>query len=418
MRSASLLFFLITFTLLIPPHGEWPRTAAQETAVTLWTGQATWTHEHHAVVDEIKVDWLRTVKLDFAVDSHRQVDPKTLKMFHGLNGSWVLPRDGGTITVRHEGSPGSDMREVLTPRLEHVGVYMSVKTCAPELSAPGAGLPDNTVLLNSVATPTVVWNIPRLGERRQNLGLVMKIQFPYKYDQTEFNPPEAEVPQMAAIGGIPMPTGAAAALNPPANPAKMKVTLKRKPLDLKYEPSSSDQLKNTVLSDRTHVTNFYATGAGQWFVHGNSRIQVIVDGDDASTSFAVSRFLTDWIQPIDPSGRRVGTLKGGGWKLDTERTSGGWIDVPGEKLTLSSNKWPQERYMQEYLVGVKGFPEFGGLYFIVVVDTKPNTYRVRMYPAKKITIDEWCAIKTRKTPYQTETSSGAAAVDSGWQGAR
>jgi hypothetical protein len=69
--------------------------------------------------------------------------------------------------------------------------------------------------------------------------------------------------------------------------------------------------------------------------------------------------------------------------------------------------------MQEYLVGVKGFPEFGGLYFIVVVDTKPNEYRVRMYPAKKITINEWCAIKTRNRPYQDETSSGAAVVDSG-----
>lgn len=422
MRPTSLLLLLVvTFTLLIPPYGEWPRTAAQETAVTLWTGQATWIHEHHAVVDEIKVDWLRTVKLDFAVDSRRQVDPKTLKMFHGLNGAWIFPRGGGSITVRHEGSPGSDMREVLKPRLEHVGVYMSVKTCAPELSALGAGLPDNTVLLNSVATPTVVWNLPGYGESRQNLGLLMRIQFPYKYDQTEFNPPEADVPQMAAVGGIPMPTGAAAALNPPANPAKMKVTLKRKPLDLKYEPLKSDVLGETAYRQgRTHVTDNYATvtpGGGS-LVHGNSRIQVLVDGNDAGASFAVSRFWNNWIQPIDGSGRRTGSPSGTGWKLDTSTNSSYWVDIPGATLAGGPRRWPQERHMQEYLVGVKGVPEFGALYFIVVVDTKPNWYRVRMYPAKKITIDEWCAIKTRKTPYQTENSSGTAAVDSGWQMAR
>lgn len=421
MRSAFLLLiFLLTFTLLIPLQSEWSRTAAQENPVTLWTGQATWTHEHHAVVNEIKVDWLRTVRLDFAVDSRRSIDPKTLKMFHGLKGSWVLPRGSGSITVRHEGSPGSDMREVLRPRLEHAGIYMSVKTCASELSAPAAGVPENTVLLNSVATPTVVWNLPQYGEYRQNLGLVMKIQFPYSYDQTEFDPPEADVPQVAPVAGIPIPSGGGIALNPPITPARMKVTLRRKPLDLVYEPLKTDVLQETAYKEgRSHVTDNYATvtpGGGR-LVHGNSRIQVMVDGNDASASFAVSRFWNNWIQPIDANGRRIGTPSGTGWKLDTSTNSSYWVDIPGASLAGPPGRWPQQRHMQEYVVGVRGFPEFAALYFIVVIDTRSSGYRVRMYPAKKITIDQFCTIKTRKTPYQDETSAGTP-VDSGWQAAR
>jgi len=422
MRSACLLLvFLIAFTLLDLPTGG-IRTTAQQNVVTLWTGEATWIHKHHAVTDEVTVNWLRTVKLDFTVNSKRMLDPQTMKMFHGLNGSWVFPRDSGTITARHEGTPGSDMREVLKDRIDYVGVQMSVKTCAPELSAAAAGLPDNTAVLSGVATPRVVWTIPRAGTFNQNLGLVMKIQFPYKYDQTEFNPPEADVPQVASVAGIPIPSGGtAAALNPPLTPAKMKVTLKRKPLDLKYEPLSTDVIGETAFRQgRTHVTNYYATvtpGGGS-IVHGNSRIHVMVDGTDASAGFSVARFWNNWVQPIDGSGRRTGSLSGTGWKLDTETNSSYWVDIPGATLAGSPGRWPQERHMLEFLVGVKGFPEFGGLYFIVVVDTRPSGYRVRMYPAKKVTIDEWCAIKARMTPRQTETSSGTPIIDSGWQQAR
>lgn len=79
------------------------------------------------------------------------------------------------------------------------------------------------------------------------------------------------------------------------------------------------------------------------------------------------------------------------------------------------DSWPQERFIQEFLVTVHLLPEFGFLYFIVVIDTKPNYYRVRMYPAKKITIDEWCKIKQMSMPYQSEATSGQTSVDSGWQ---
>jgi hypothetical protein len=338
-------------------------------------------------------------------------------MFHGLKGAWLPRKPEEAVTVRHEGTPGSEMRQVLESQIRGLAVEMSAKTCAPELSTAAGRLPDNTVRLIGVATPITIWTFPKMPEQRRPIGLIMNIQFPYKYDQTEINPPEADVPQGPPVGSMPGPiSGPVVGLNPPLNPAKMKVTLKRKPLELKYEPLSSDMLGETAFKEgRTHVTDYYATvrpGGGS-LLHGNNRTRVMVDGNDASTSFAVSRFLTDWVQPINQTGQRVGNIRGGGWRLDTSLASGGWVDIPGQTLPGSPNTWPQQRYMQEYLVGVNGFPEFGGLYFIVIVDTKPNEYRVRMYPAKKITINEWCAIKTRNRPYQDETSSGAAVVDSG-----
>lgn len=415
MRSAHLfLLCLLTFTLLLPHYDEPARLAsAQQNTVILWTGQAKLTHKHSATEAEITVTWSRTADLDFSVDSRRQIDPKTRTLSHTLTGEWRT-RQGAAATIRH------DKSSVDKQQIDLAEVEMSVKTCAAELSAPVAGLADNTLGLNVAATPDIVYRFAGAGESRAELALIMRAKFPYDYRETQLDPPEVDVPQMQTAGFAPV-SGVGAILNPPTVPAKMKVTMTRKPLKLEYQPLKTDMIESTRSGQGySSITSNFARGKGGrggWFIHGNSRIQVMVDKIDASTSFSISRWKAESIQRIDGTGRRIGQIRIAPWHIDTQAVGGLWIDIPGQDLTPSPGKWPQERYMQEYLVGVSGFPEFGGLYFIVVIDTKPNWYRVRMYPAKTITIDQWCSIKSRTTPYQNEASSGSP-VDSGWQPAR
>jgi len=63
---------------------------------------------------------------------------------------------------------------------------------------------------------------------------------------------------------------------------------------------------------------------------------------------------------------------------------------------------------------VEKFPEFGFLYYIVVFDKAPSSWRVRMYDAKKITISDWCAYKSSPAPQSTEDSSQPIS-DTGWR---
>ncbi|HEV8340206.1 MAG TPA: hypothetical protein VGR25_11215 [bacterium] len=377
----------------------------------LWTGQANLTHKHSGTEAEITVTWSRTADLDFSVDSRRKIDPKTRTLSHTLSGEWKT-KAGLAASMRHGKSPLDD------PQIDLAEVQMSVKTCAPELSAPVAGLADNTLLLSVAATPGVVYRFAGAGESRGELALIMRGEFPYDYDEMEFDPPGVDVPQMQTSGSNPLP-GLGAILNPPNTPAKMKVTMKRKPLKLGYQPLKTDLIRSVPRGKGYSpvASSYYAKGKGGWFIHGNSRIQVMVDGKDATPSFEITRFLTDSIQSIDRNGRRVGQISSDAWQLDTEAVGGLWVDVPGQHLVDPPDKWPRQRYMQEYLVGVRGFPEFGALYFIVVIDTKPNAYRVRMHPAQTISIAQWCAIKARTSPYQNEESSGTP-LDSRWQTVR
>lgn len=413
MRSPRLLFlWLLAFTLLLPSYDAPARAAAQQTTVTLWTGQAKLTHEHRGTESDVTVTWSRTAELDFSFDSRRKVDPQKRYVYHWLKGEWRT-KAGLAFSMRH-GKTNLDERQI-----DRAVIEMSVKTCAPELSAPVAGLGDNALRLSVAARPAVVYRFAGAGESRGELALIMRGEFPYDYRDPQFDPPEVDVPQMQASGAHPLP-GVGAILNPPNTPAKMKVTMKRKPLKLEYTPQKTDMAGATP-SGKTYraVTPFYATDPrGGWLIHGNSRIHVMVDGKDASAGFEITRFIADSVQAIDGNGRRDGQLHFAPWRVDTDTVGGLWIDIPGQHLATPPAKWPSQRYMQEYLVGVKEFPEFGALYFIVVIDTKPNAFRVRMYRAQTITIAQWCTIKARRSPYRNEASSGNTEVDSGWQPAR
>jgi len=414
MRPAfRLLLFLLIFTLLLPPFDEPKgRAAGQQTTVTLWKGEAHLIHKHSGTESEVTVTWSRTADLDFSVNNRRKIDPQKRALYHSLTAEWRL-KTRLAASMRHGKSPVDEQQ------IDLAEVQMSVKTCAPELSAEVRGLADNTLRLSVAATPEVMYQLAGAGESRGNLALIMRGEFPYDYNETSFGPPEVDVPQMQTSSSNPLP-GVGAILNPPTTPAKMKVTMKRKSLKLEYQPLATDMARSTP-SGKTWSPDpdrpNYATDGGLRIIHGNSRTQVMVDGKDATASFEITRFITDSIQRIDSNGKRIGKIRTAPWKLDTKAVGGLWIDVPGQRLNTPPNKWPEERYMLEFLVGVERFPEFGGLYFIVVIDTKPNWYRVRMYPEKIISVKEWCAIKARKSPYQNEDDSGTP-LDTDWQRVR
>jgi hypothetical protein len=403
---------VVTFPLVML---QWmPRAVAQD-AVTLWTGNATYTQIAHLRDADTTVDWTRTATVTFDVDSTRNIKRDTLVMFHSLNGVW-RERGQEIMSLHHLGYPGAEARSVLPKEIEYnQPAAMSVKTCEPALSAT-SGLPENTFHLGLVATPQVQFAAPGapIGTNLIRLGLGIGIPFAYKHDQTEINA-EVEASSVGEAGPIGPFTGVGP--NPFLKPAKVTVTLKRRNLALEYVSSSDDVLGLTAKKGSfTPVNPNYAIqdGGGGWFLHGNNRVQIKVDGQDVSRSFSIERLLRDWEQPTDQSGGRVGKISVNyGWTMDSTALRF-WSDVPGESFAIAPNSWPQQRYMQEYLVGISQFPEFGALYFNVVIDTKPNWYRVRMYPAKTITIDEWCTIKKAQTPYRNETNSGQATIDTGW----
>jgi len=152
--------------------------------------------------------------------------------------------------------------------------------------------------------------------------------------------------------------------------------------------------------------------ASSYFIHGNNRIKVMVDGQDVSILFPTLRYLREWNVPINNLGKPKGEyLKvepawgddclAGGPDGDVVRSS--WVDVPGTILIRPPSKWAKERFFMEFVVGVRGFPEFGFLYYTVIIDTWPNAFRIRMYNAEKISVDQWCnTIKKSSQPYRGE----------------
>jgi hypothetical protein len=99
-------------------------------------------------------------------------------------------------------------------------------------------------------------------------------------------------------------------------------------------------------------------------------------------------------------------------------TEPGWVDVPSAPVLFADpSRWPSVRQIDEFVVSVDRFPEFGFLYYIVVWDVAPNAYRVRAYPARKITIEDWCKLRSAK-PSVPEVDDSSQPLDSGWKNAQ
>lgn len=126
-------------------------------------------------------------------------------------------------------------------------------------------------------------------------------------------------------------------------------------------------------------------------VHGNSIIQVLLGDNDVAPLYAPERFWRSWSAPLSANKRNnlkpYSTGESNEYRRDTDTPSKGvWMDVPGVKL---SNRQPSMRVLLEFMCGIDDVRRAGGIHYVVIVETTPDEYRVRMFKEKKFAGDEW-----------------------------
>jgi hypothetical protein len=181
------------------------------------------------------------------------------------------------------------------------------------------------------------------------------------------------------------------------------------------------------------VTNNHAVdpASGLHHLHPNIEIRLRIDGEDAThymtttpsgdaQYFDVARRRRTWLGPpgavkpvIETEPGRMGNLRNGWYDDYTGLVNGrpNWADMPSSKL-LAPAGWPTETMIEEFLVGVKRFPEFGFLYFATILDTRPNGYRVRQTEPRRIAENDWCRIEQTSTGPEVDYTK--IRDDSGW----
>jgi hypothetical protein len=188
-----------------------------------------------------------------------------------------------------------------------------------------------------------------------------------------------------------------------------------------------------VVSDNYAIDNTSSTPS---FIHPNVEVRLKI-GDEDVTHFMMPvpggdpkhfepvRRHRVWVSGLasndEPNGRYTvdDTRRSvNSWIEDNTTTFGtgvrdipNWYDMPAPFDKTPPN-WPRKSTLQEFLLGVKNFPEFGFLYYATMVDTKPGWYRVRKSKAEHITEDDWCSIK--RSPGARWNGQGAL-DDTKWQ---
>jgi hypothetical protein len=175
----------------------------------------------------------------------------------------------------------------------------------------------------------------------------------------------------------------------------------------------------------TTVDDYYARyGAHFFFIHPNVEVRLKIGNEDVTnfTTRARNRQLK-YFEPIRlrrawDSGLRSDDAGDGHYQLVTDGPNGwvddptgaaetgaiaepNWRDMPAPGEARQPPAWPRKRIVQEFLLGVKGFPEFGFLYYATIVDTRSGWYRVQKSNAERITAEEWCRIKQSPRPRWT-----------------
>jgi hypothetical protein len=198
----------------------------------------------------------------------------------------------------------------------------------------------------------------------------------------------------------------------------------------------------------THVTDYYAVDGNRHFLHPNVEVRLMIGNDDVThfmktypryglKYFEVARRRRSWIAPLHSDNENAGPYRTppghqSGWIEDPTGAPGdgnpgqgwytkpNWYDMPTTSPGAPSS-WPRQRLVEEFLLGVKNFPEFGFLYYATVVDTKPPAggqpaqYRVRKTQAERINEPKWCSILNSPSP---RVDSTPVLNDSGWQPVR
>lgn len=296
-------------------------------------------------------------------------------------------KDVGDATV----GPGKGNAEI-----EHFILSRRFDTGLPKFTVydiPSTGQPENSLYIDvKVNAPMVVnckINLPGAeNPPPQTYPCPMSVRFDIPYDPfskmiqntKDLNEMIQDILKSVFIPGkITNITGTAA------------VSLTKRELELKYGPTETDNavLKyegSVAYKDDKHVCYHEQTGTS-WLVHSNMSGQVLINGHvQPQSDFLIWRLARSW--RLDANGKIIskhGKATAGefpvlerGWIFDSQNPIDDWNDNAGLPWTNDPpDKWKAQGILDEFLVGVLNYPEFGFIYTGFVLEMKKNAYRIK-----------------------------------------
>jgi hypothetical protein len=381
--------------------------------------------------------------LEFDVDHQLQIDPTSVQATYVYTSDLKYSMAGMTMYTESSRPPGKTFTFLQATAGRNLkpcsgaDPYLNVPARPGDPDPAGFATIDNTFrIAASIDVPTTLITTSITGPLVKNADTALGLQVDVQYDPTQTTNnstlPPTGVPWAAIHTAFNVPSGQG--VSTVTNAAACTITAKA--LGLTYIPSPTDVRANTDSSWASYakISENLMSGGGNYVVHANNQVRPTVAGQDVSAQFKIYRYVRSWMAALGADGKRAGDYgvtatigTAPDWLFDNgdgngNVTAGGWYDIPGGPLLPADpTKWPRVRQIDEFVSSVYQFPEFGFLYYFVIWDIFPNAYRVRTYPARTITLNQWCAMRKSPSAQPTvddTTYQGADPVDSQWRDAK
>jgi hypothetical protein len=406
------LWFILAGVLLTPAR-------ADDEPVAVWGIKFKLNSAYSQVGGHLLHEY-KPLEMEFGVSKTREYISKGAYVYFRYINVWEIP------PARHE----ADVSQAGAPTKVTVQVSRRIESCDPELNVRDTNVdqPVGTLRISANAEALALMKFTTVvnGEKSmQRISGPFKVtstfSVPYAFDTMKqsaenYEPNKGDDVSSGEILFDPMLRLAASGWTRVRRNVSYEIT--RKNASLKYAPVAEDMVDSKFVKrfkdyTRDRRVPFYAHDPHNGLVHGNSRVTPWLDGMDVTDKFGTHRDYRTFAAPLNTADERPGAYTAEPFSADTRSNDPVWDDVPGALFTLPAQRWARQRLVEEFLIAVTGFPEFGFLYAHVVIDTAPRQYRVRMYAAERITEQQWCEIKRLRRPYRDE--SAAAVIDSQWQ---
>lgn len=347
-------------------------------------------------------------------------------------------------------------------KVDYVHMYRNIKTDLPELDVcdgSSTGQPENSCFIDAqVTAPTIIecridLPLPGIGEQpAQTMNLPMPVKFDFPYDPWAKEPLEGDIDLDKFINE---------SLKTAPFPGEIKdakgaahYVLEKKPLELQYGPVTSTIIPYTEYQVKKLTNNVNYNSAAKtkeeedFYIHANFKGNVLVNNrrqvtfapGEVRSPFKIWRLARSWRvgygedgsiaqytldrnpkkddrthKPPVEFGVDDSRFLENGWIYDVVNGVRDWVDPPGFHQKRPSS-WKLKGILDEFLVSVKDFPEFGFIYTFAIIEIRQNHYRVRMYEGVPVDLKEAQAIYKSTTPYKTENYPGVVLVgkDEGW----
>ena len=191
--------------------------------------------------------------------------------------------------------------------------------------------------------------------------------------------------------------------------------LAKRKLELRYGETKLD-VSALKYRDNRAVDRHVSTsdpGGNSWMVHSNMAGQVLVDGRNhvsidlrgndfehrVRSPFRIWRIARSWelredgkpLRDVSTRGAEGGDspLLDRGWIRDHSEPTEDWIDSAsiGNALPPPS-RWTPKGVLDEFLVGVENFPEFGFVHAGFALEIRKNAYRIGYAASRKVSVEE------------------------------